>query len=516
MRVPTASFASASSGASDPDKETRKKLRLLKKEAVSGPKRPLRPHTLYFKENYAAEAASAPYAKLSGIAKSAAVMKAIMQRYKALPAAEKEAYEKRCAEMKKAYEQEYAAFISARTPGQLIVQEKVRNLQKRLNPEKPTSKVAKDPLAPKKPETSFFLFLKKNRGTANVSTLAKQWRALPAAEKLPFMAEYLKAKEAFLVAKDNYEKSTGIAGIRKAINKELTKAMKLPTVRVNFNAKRTSAKKKPTARVGAKKTPVKRRTAKTTVRKRAGKTVKNSKSARNGQIFRNVGKMGPAGTTVTSPAQYNVNDPDSLAAATRTVQLESLDTAREALAKLSHADELGTASMASLAGQSEQLRRIEHKLDQADAHAQIAGAKVGQLKAVNRFFMVPASGAINRATRKEDEARQTLQTNSNRFASSTTGSSTNITTAYAPSAASAGASGGFYTTPSGLERDAVEEEIDSTLDQMSSGLMRMQQMAGAMTNELQSQKDMIGRINDKVGVVDGRVQKANNDLRRFK
>ncbi|KAJ3387566.1 exp1-like protein [Entophlyctis sp. JEL0112] len=206
MRVPTASFASASSSASDPDKETRKKLRLLKKEAVSGPKRPLRPHTLYFKENYAAEAESAPYAKLSGIAKSAAVMKAIMQRYKALPAAEKEAYEKRCAEMKKAYEQEYAAFISARTPGQLIVQEKVRNLQKRLNPEKPTSKVAKDPLAPKKPETSFFLFLKKNRGTANVSTLAKQWRALPAAEKLPFMAEYLKAKEAFLVAKDNYEK----------------------------------------------------------------------------------------------------------------------------------------------------------------------------------------------------------------------------------------------------------------------------------------------------------------------
>ncbi|KAJ3382304.1 Centromere/kinetochore protein zw10 [Entophlyctis sp. JEL0112] len=297
LRLPMASFASASSRTADPDgpaKATRKKLRLLKKDAVAVPKRPPLPHVLFFKEKYATEATSATYAKLSGIAKTAAILKAIMARYKVLPAAEKEAYAKRYAEMKATYQKEYAKFLSSRTPEQLIVQEKVRTLQKKLNPEKHLSKVGKDPNAPKKPESAYLLFLKKNRGSADLSTVAKQWKALSAAEKIrkqPFTAEYLKAKERYIAAKENYEKSTGISETRKAINKALAKAVKKPTTGRKKKSvagkrkspKKASAIKKPVKRTSkvAKKTTVKRRTSKTAVKKVVRKPVK--KAAKSGK-----------------------------------------------------------------------------------------------------------------------------------------------------------------------------------------------------------------------------------------
>ncbi|KAJ3344982.1 Centromere/kinetochore protein zw10 [Entophlyctis luteolus] len=277
-----------------PAKATRKKLRLLKKDAVAVPKRPPLPHVLFFKEKYATEATSATYAKLSGIAKTAAILKAIMARYKVLPAAEKEAYAKRYAEMKATYQKEYAKFLSSRTPEQLIVQEKVRTLQKKLNPEKHLSKVGKDPNAPKKPESAYLLFLKKNRGSADLSTVAKQWKALSAAEKnrkQPFTAEYLKAKERYIAAKENYEKSTGISETRKAINKALAKAVKKPTTGRKKKSvagkrkspKKASAIKKPVKRTSkvAKKTTVKRRTSKTAVKKVVRKPVK--KAAKSGK-----------------------------------------------------------------------------------------------------------------------------------------------------------------------------------------------------------------------------------------
>ncbi|KAJ3211893.1 hypothetical protein HDU82_004583 [Entophlyctis luteolus] len=271
MRLPAASFASAASSAKSPEaKDTRKKLRLLKKEAVKAPKRPLSAHTLFFKDNFSSEAANPAYAKLTGIAKNSAVMTAVMARFKALPPAQKSVYEKRSAEAKAAYQKEYSKFLASRTPEQLIVQEKVRNLKKKLNPTKSVAKVGKDPKAPKRPESAFLLFFKKNRGSADVSTLAKQWKSLAASEKATFNAEYQKAKEIYNAAKEKYQKSTGIIGIRKALNKELEKAVKKPTT----GRKKKSAVSK--AKSSKKKTAAKRKPAKRTSRVAGKKTVKRS------------------------------------------------------------------------------------------------------------------------------------------------------------------------------------------------------------------------------------------------
>jgi synaptosomal-associated protein 29 len=56
-----------------------------------------------------------------------------------------------------------------------------------------------------------------------------------------------------------------------------------------------------------------------------------------------------------------------------------------------------------------------------------------------------------------------------------------------------GGSRSFYSTPEGLERDDLEDEIDGNLGQISSGLSRLKMMGLAMNEEMDSQQDQLKR-----------------------
>ncbi|KAJ3113288.1 hypothetical protein HK100_002039 [Physocladia obscura] len=159
--------------------------------------------------------------------------------------------------------------------------------------------------------------------------------------------------------------------------------------------------------------------------------------------------------------------------------------------------------------QGEQLARINNTLDTAAAHATIADAKADQLKAANRFFLVPIKPAVQRADRIEAEQRAVLDKlpGNSPYSSSSNSSSASYSPATGQSR--------FYTTPDGLERDNVEEEIDETLDEMALGIGRISQMARQMNSELGAQKSLIADIHDKTIVTNEKVALTTQKINRF-
>merc|ERR1711879_665173 len=77
------------------------------------------------------------------------------------------------------------------------------------------------------------------------------------------------------------------------------------------------------------------------------------------------------------------------------------------------------------------------------------------------------------------------------------------------------------STPKGMQSstgqmhqyDLYENQIDSNLDQMSSGLNRLKNMGLGLNDELVKQDKQLNRLNTKMSRVDERTGKVNNVLR---
>ncbi|KAJ3238992.1 Protein transport protein S9 plasma membrane t-SNARE [Chytriomyces hyalinus] len=245
----------------------------------------------------------------------------------------------------------------------------------------------------------------------------------------------------------------------------------------------------------------------------------------------------------------NYDDEGWLARKTRATQNESRDTTRRALQKMYDAEEIGQKSLTQLNQQSEQLHRIEHRLDSADSHAKISEAKAGELKALNRWFFLPTFGASKKAAALEEkhkkemteaesrhEARKESARNGGGYYSGRSGASSesDLSRGGRSGGDSRGARGGggdggnvrggyggssgggkSYSTPDGLERDSLEEEIDNNLDEMSAGLARLRMMGQTMGSEIESQTGHIRQISDRTDQVRDRVDKVHRDISKF-
>jgi hypothetical protein len=208
---------------------------------------------------------------------------------------------------------------------------------------------------------------------------------------------------------------------------------------------------------------------------------------------------------------------------TKKVQNESLGTSRRALEKLENAQGVAQSNLSKLAAQSEQLAGVEKRLQETDSHVRISEAKTDRLKALNRFFMLPAFGS-KAAKRREDSLTKQLQAQKDeetaaglrdmerrerleriQAGSSMTGSSRGASLHPAAHAHS-------YSTPDGLERDDTEEEIDGNLNKISSGLSRLKMMGRSMNEELDAQKDQVSRIQDRTDSSKDRMNNLNRKM----
>ncbi|KAF5322788.1 hypothetical protein D9619_000607 [Psilocybe cf. subviscida] len=143
------------------------------------------------------------------------------QEYACLSTAEKEPYKRRSQAMKDAREKEHDAYMRTLTPDDIKRENAFRAAQRKAGKSRKSN--IKDPNAPKKPLSAYFMFLQRIRSdpslvkdifgdegeTTKQSVLAAaRWRAMTDAERQPFLAQAEQEKMEYEAARRVYEEGT--------------------------------------------------------------------------------------------------------------------------------------------------------------------------------------------------------------------------------------------------------------------------------------------------------------------
>ncbi|KAK7060378.1 hypothetical protein VNI00_001143 [Paramarasmius palmivorus] len=143
------------------------------------------------------------------------------QEYASLSAEEKEPYKRRSLAMKGAREREHAAYMRTLTPEDIKRENAFRAAQRKAGKSRKSN--IKDPNAPKKPLSAYFMFLQKIRSdprlvkevfgdeteTTKQSVLAAaRWRSMTDEERKPFLAQAEHEKMEYETARRLYEEGT--------------------------------------------------------------------------------------------------------------------------------------------------------------------------------------------------------------------------------------------------------------------------------------------------------------------
>ncbi|KIM46420.1 hypothetical protein M413DRAFT_65005 [Hebeloma cylindrosporum] len=151
------------------------------------------------------------------------------QEYACLSNAEKEPYKRRSQAMKEAREKEHNAYMRTLTPDDIKRENMFRAAQRKAGKSRKSN--IKDPNAPKKPLSAYFMFLQRIRAnprlvaeifgdeteTTKQSVLAAaKWRSMTDAERQPFLAQAEQEKMEYEAARRLYEEGT--TGFGSSIN----------------------------------------------------------------------------------------------------------------------------------------------------------------------------------------------------------------------------------------------------------------------------------------------------------
>ncbi|TFK55608.1 hypothetical protein OE88DRAFT_1651991 [Heliocybe sulcata] len=143
------------------------------------------------------------------------------QEYATLSDAEKEPYKRRSQALKDAREREYDLYIRSLTPDDIKRENVYRTAQRKAGKSRKGN--IKDPNAPKKPLSAYFMFLQRIRAdrelvtevfgdeteTTKQSVLAAQkWRSMTDDERKPFLAQAEQEKMEYEAARRLYEEGT--------------------------------------------------------------------------------------------------------------------------------------------------------------------------------------------------------------------------------------------------------------------------------------------------------------------
>ncbi|KAJ3741581.1 putative HMG1 protein [Lentinula detonsa] len=143
------------------------------------------------------------------------------QEYASLSAEEKEPYKRRSQQMKEAREREHAAYMRTLTPDDIKRENVFRAAQRKAGKSRKSN--IKDPNAPKKPLSAYFMFLQRIRAnprlvqevfgdeseTTKQSVLAAaKWRSMTDDERKPFLAQAEQEKMEYENARRVYEEGT--------------------------------------------------------------------------------------------------------------------------------------------------------------------------------------------------------------------------------------------------------------------------------------------------------------------
>ncbi|KNE61843.1 hypothetical protein AMAG_07119 [Allomyces macrogynus ATCC 38327] len=219
------------------------------------------------------------------------------------------------------------------------------------------------------------------------------------------------------------------------------------------------------------------------------------------------------------------------------VKGESVQTSRSALRKIRETEEVAASSMRRLQEQNDKLTHVEERMTQAEYHAHKAENKTQDLQKLNKNFILSTfsfSNPFTRSKRKEEKLRKELeaknklaaekealrkenQAQQRNLETSLNDAEGKHTPGHYPGASSSSAapqrSRADYLPEE--ENCEMEREIDSNLDEISSGLGRLKMMGLAMGDAIDQSNEQLGRIDRRTDQVHDRVQRTGAKLHQM-
>ncbi|KAJ3358074.1 hypothetical protein GGF32_000776 [Allomyces javanicus] len=219
------------------------------------------------------------------------------------------------------------------------------------------------------------------------------------------------------------------------------------------------------------------------------------------------------------------------------VKGESVQTSRSALRKIRETEEVAASSMRRLQEQNDKLTHVEERMTQAEYHAHKAENKTQDLQKLNKNFILSTfsfSNPFTRSKRKEEKLRKELeaknklaaekealrkenQAQQRNLETSLNDAEGRHTPGHYPGASSSSAapqrSRADYLPEE--ENCEMEREIDSNLDEISSGLGRLKMMGLAMGDAIDQSNEQLGRIDRRTDQVHDRVQRTGAKLHQM-
>ncbi|PUU81678.1 hypothetical protein B9Z19DRAFT_1099613 [Tuber borchii] len=208
---------------------------------------------------------------------------------------------------------------------------------------------------------------------------------------------------------------------------------------------------------------------------------------------------------------------------------QSVRSTRNALNAAQSAEESGLRILNNLSTQGARLHNTEKNLDVASSQNRVAEDKARELKNLNRSMFVPNVGnplrSKSRAEAEEakiiarHQAEREERDRTREFgyeSKNVVGRALNTTTGRVESKGKSSlAERSRYQFEADSEDDALEDEIDSNLDQLGAITGRLKGMAMATSKEVDRQNQQIDKIMKKSDRVDDQIALNHNRIRKI-
>uniref|UniRef100_A0A0R3RW72 t-SNARE coiled-coil homology domain-containing protein n=1 Tax=Elaeophora elaphi TaxID=1147741 RepID=A0A0R3RW72_9BILA len=195
---------------------------------------------------------------------------------------------------------------------------------------------------------------------------------------------------------------------------------------------------------------------------------------------------------------------------------ESLDSTERSRKNLEQSEQIGIATAQDLLTQREKLEHTEKNLDDIDRTTKMTQRNLNSLKSVfggffkNKFSRAPKEETSMVSSKSESflgNAVDKLSNTTNKAGSSCAGS--------AVSAPGPTLSESSRAAIKGTRWEAMDNEIDSNLDSMSSQLARLRMLGTAIGEEVDSQNEMLDRIQVKAERTNTRVKDQDKQMKKL-
>ncbi|KAJ3099751.1 high mobility group box 3 [Phlyctochytrium planicorne] len=222
-------------------KHLRDTLNAIPKPSVEKPKRPLNAYLLFSADQREEIEALPKVANAEQKVKFGLIGKELGERWRNADDKVKAKYEELASTALEKYQKALKKYHANFSPEDVVILQKERRFRKYLSPGKFLAKTPKDPNAPKRPLSGYFLFSQDLRNGKKIHGIdaseieeyraakvpdsakisARMWKNLDEKLKESYNTQFAEALEKYKVAKEAYEKESGIGEARAAVQNQV-------------------------------------------------------------------------------------------------------------------------------------------------------------------------------------------------------------------------------------------------------------------------------------------------------